>query len=186
MEGDWRVALSEIIFPAKINQVNKSELKTFSSEGLKFYESSIPFDAVSRPYVGERAIIGIGSYENRGHILGSLKTATGLPHFDYQFNKINGVLFLFFGRNEGITFPYNEIPSIVDFNGIHDGSGYHNGYEMLETFENLTKAGDKEKTSASDYPFDLSAGKQLIFIYVNIIEYQYVSDTKAPLIRVFH
>ena len=23
LEGDWRVALSEIIFPAKINQVNK-------------------------------------------------------------------------------------------------------------------------------------------------------------------
>ena len=42
----------------------------------------------------------------------------------------------------------------------------------------------KKKTFAGDYPFDLSAGKQLIFIYVNIIEYQYVGDTKAPLIRV--
>ena len=58
---DWRVALSEIIFPAKINQVNKSDLKIFSSEGLKFYEKNIPFNAVSRPYGGERAIIGIGS-----------------------------------------------------------------------------------------------------------------------------
>ena len=96
LEGDWRVALSEIIFPAKINQVNKSDLKIFSSEGLKFYEKSIPFDAVSRPYGGEQAIIGIGSYENRDHLLRSLKTASGLPHFDYQFNKINGVLFLFF------------------------------------------------------------------------------------------
>ena len=75
LEGDWRVALSEIIFPAKINQVNKSDLKIFSSEGLKFYEKSIPFDAVSRPFGGERAIIGIGSYENRDHLLGSLKTA---------------------------------------------------------------------------------------------------------------
>ena len=36
LEGDWRVALSEIIFPAKINQVNKSDLKIFSSDGLKF------------------------------------------------------------------------------------------------------------------------------------------------------
>ena len=34
LEGDWRVALSEIIFPAKINQVNKSDLKIFSSEVL--------------------------------------------------------------------------------------------------------------------------------------------------------
>ena len=55
---------------------------------------------------------------------------------------------------------------------------------MLDTFENLTMADDEEKTFAGDYPFVLSAGKQLIFIYVNIIEYQYVGDTKAPLIRV--
>ena len=55
---------------------------------------------------------------------------------------------------------------------------------MLETFENLTMADDEEKIFAGDYPFDLSAGKQLIFIYVNIIEYQQVGDTKAPLIRV--
>ena len=45
-------------------------------------------------------------------------------------------------------------------------------------------ADDEEKTFADEYPFDLSAGKQLIFIYVNIIEHQYVGDTKAPLIRV--
>ena len=168
----------------KINQVNKSDLKIFSSEGLKFNEKSIPFDAVSRPYGGERAIIGIGSYENRDHRLRSLKTASRLPLFDYQFIKINGVLFLFFGKNKGTTFLDNEIPSILGFNRIHDGSCYHIGCKMLETFDNLTMADDEEKTFVGDYPFDLSAGKQLIFIYVNIIEYQYVGDTKAPLIRV--
>ena len=145
LEGDWRVALNEIIFPPEINQVNKSDLKIFSSEGLKFNEKSIPFEAVSRPYGGERATIGIGSYENRDHILRSLKTASGLPHFDYQFNKINGVSILFFGKNEGITFPDNEIPSILGFEGIHDGLGYHIGYKMLDTFENLTMADDEEK-----------------------------------------
>ena len=34
LEGDCRVALSEIIFPAKISQVNKSDLNIFSSVGL--------------------------------------------------------------------------------------------------------------------------------------------------------
>ena len=184
LQGDWRVALSGLIFPAKINQVNKSDLSIFSSEGLKVFEKTIPFDAVSRPYGGERAIIGTCFYENRDHLLRSLKTATGLTHFDYQFNKVNGVLFLFFGKNEGITFPANEIPSLLEFNGIHDGSGYHIGYKMLDTFENLTMADDEEKNFVGDYPFDLSAGKQLIFIYFAIIEYQYVGDSKAPLIRV--
>ena len=55
---------------------------------------------------------------------------------------------------------------------------------MLDTFENLAMTEDEEKNFVGDYPFDLSAGKQLIFIYVSIIEYQYVGDTKAPLIRV--
>ena len=184
LEGDWRVALSEIVFPEKINQVNESDLKIFSHEGLKFYEKSIPLDAVSRSYEGERAIIRTGSYENRDHILRSLKTATGLPRFDYQFNEINRVLFLFFGKNEGITFPDNEVPSILGFNGTHNGSGFHIGYKMLDTFEILTMAEDEEKTFVGDCLFDLSAGKQLIFIYVNISEYHYVGDTKAPLIRV--
>ena len=35
-----------------------------------------------------------------------------------------------------------------------------------------------------DFPADLCAGKHLIFIYANIIEYQYVGDSKAPLLRV--
>ena len=82
----------------------------FFSEGLKFYEKNIPFDAVSRPYGEKRAIIGIVSYENRDHLLRSLKTATGLLHFDYQFNKINGV-----GKNEGINFPDIKIPSTKSY-----------------------------------------------------------------------
>ena len=57
-------------------------------------------------------------------------------------------------------------------------------FDEEETFENLTTADDEEKTFAGDYRFYLSAGKQLIFIYVNIIEYQYAGDTKTPLIWV--
>ena len=55
LEGDWRVALSEI-FTAKINQENKSDLEIFFLKALSF-EKNIPFDAVSRPYGGERAIM---------------------------------------------------------------------------------------------------------------------------------
>ena len=55
---------------------------------------------------------------------------------------------------------------------------------MLDAFENLTMADGTEKTFVGDYLFDLSFGKQLIFIYVKIIEYQYVGDAKALLVRV--
>ena len=43
---------------------------------------------------------------------------------------------------------------------------------------------DHTKAYYGEFPADLCAGKHLIFIYANIIEYQYVSDTKAPLLRV--
>ena len=40
---------------------------------------------------------------------------------------------------------------------------------MLENFEFPTMAVDEEKTFVGDYHFGLSAGKQLIFIYVKIV-----------------
>ena len=43
---------------------------------------------------------------------------------------------------------------------------------------------DETKAYYGKFPADLSAGKHLIFIYTSIIEYQYVGDTKAPLLRV--
>ena len=40
---------------------------------------------------------------------------------------------------------------------------------------------DETKAYYGDFLADLCAGKHLIFIYTNIIEYQYVGDAKAPL-----
>ena len=36
----------------------------------------------------------------------------------------------------------------------------------------------------SDYPVDISAGTQMMLIYLDIIHNQIVGDTKAPLLRV--
>ena len=55
---------------------------------------------------------------------------------------------------EGITFESPQILSILGFKGIRDGTGYHIGRT------------------------------QLMFIYLDIIHYQIVGDTKAPLLRV--
>ena len=128
--------------------MNKNDLKIFSAEGPKFYDKNISFIALSRSSGRETALIVIGSIEKNDHLIKSWKTATGFPHFENQFIKISGVLFLFFGKNEGIFIRDNELPSTLGFNGIHDGSGYHIGYKMLKTFENLTMANDEEKTFA--------------------------------------
>ena len=43
---------------------------------------------------------------------------------------------------------------------------------------------DDTRAYYGEFPADLCAVKHLIFIYTNIIEYQYVGDVKAPLLLV--
>ena len=50
--------------------------------------------------------------------------------------------------------------------------------------ENRLRKSDDTKAYYGEFPANLCAGKHLIFIYTNIIECQYVGDTKAPLLRV--
>ena len=85
-------------------KVNPSDLKIISSEGLKFFEKNFVFDAVSRPYGGERGIIGVGSYKNCHHLWRTLGKDTGLSHFDYQNNKIKDVLLLFLVETKHLLF----------------------------------------------------------------------------------
>ena len=54
---------------------------------------------------------------------------------------------------------------------------------ILENANRLMK-NDDTKAYYGDFPADLCAGKHLIFIYTDIIEYQHVGDAKAPLLRV--
>ena len=102
-----------------------------SVDGNRNHQRSIPSGAVSKPYKGETVLINTGSYKNLEHLIKAIKTATGLTKFSHQYNKITGVLVLFFGKNERITFPDDEIPSTLGFEGIKDGSGTHIGYKML-------------------------------------------------------
>ena len=65
LSGDWRVALSEIIFPTKIEHVVNGDLIAYS---LKGYEDSqkISSDAsvISRPYNGEKLSFMTGNFDN--------------------------------------------------------------------------------------------------------------------------
>ena len=43
---------------------------------------------------------------------------------------------------------------------------------------------DETKAYFGEFPAHICAGKHLLFIYINIIEYQFVGDAKVPLLRV--
>ena len=65
LSGDWRVALSEIIFPTKIQHVVNGDLIAYS---LKGYEDSqrISSDAnvISIPYSGEKFSLMTGNFDS--------------------------------------------------------------------------------------------------------------------------
>ena len=42
---------------------------------------------------------------------------------------------------------------------------------------------NSELIHVSEFPVDIMAGKHFMFVYINIIEYQLLSDTKAPLLK---
>ena len=96
--------------------------------------------------------------------------------------KSSGKFEIVFGIYEGITFPSDEIPSIIGFKGVPDGRGTHMGYKM-DTIANKLMQKEDTKAFMGDFSADLCAGKHLIFIYTNIIDHQYVGNAKAPLLR---
>ena len=89
--GDWRVALSEIMFPTKIEHVVNGDLIAYS---LKGYEDSrkISSDAnvISRPYNGEKISFVTGNFDNVNQLLGTIKRTVGLHNFSFREIKSTG------------------------------------------------------------------------------------------------
>ena len=142
-------------------------------------------NVISRPYSGQKLafMIVLGTFDTLAQLLATIKRTVGLPNFSFRKINSSGKYEILLGKYEGITFPSDKIPSIIGFEGIPDGNGIHIGYKMYPNENRLMKI-DETEAYYWEFPADLCAGNHLIFIYTNIIEYQYVDDTKAPLLRV--
>ena len=125
-----------------------------------------------------------GNIYTVAQLLFTIKRTVGLPNFLFREIKSTGKYEILFGKNEGITFPSEEIPSVMGFTGIPYKRGVYIGYKMNTATSNKLMKSDETKAYYGEFPADLCAEKHLIFIYTNIIEYQYVGDAQAPLLRV--
>ena len=191
LQGDWRVALTEIIFPAQIANVTTKDITVYTTRGYERTVASRESGVISKddfaryPYLGEHVKLTTGVYEDISEILDEIKQKGNMVNFEYEPEKKSGKLELRFGKHVGITFPDPEIPSILGFIGVKDirTGGVHLGWKMNKVVDaNLDSK--KLQSFKSDYASDLSAGSQLMFVYVDIIGYQVLGDTKAPLLRV--
>ena len=181
LAGDWRVALSEIIFPTKIEHIVNEDMVVYS---LKEYEDgqkrATKANVISRPYNGEKLPIMTGTYNSVVDILTTIKRTVGLPNFSFRDIKKTGKFEVLMGKNEGITFPCTENPSIIAFSGVPDGSGVHIGYKMKSATSNRLMKSDETAAYYGELPIDLCSGKHLIFIYTNIIEHSTLVIQKPP------
>ena len=184
LADDWRVALSEIIYQTKTENIVNGNLIV---NNLKDYEDSQKMSSganvISRPYSGQQFSFMPGTFDTVAQLLGTIKRTIELPHFSFRELKSSGKYGIFFGKFDGITFPSEKTPSSIGFKGVPDGNGLHIGYKTIHNANRFMKS-DDTKAYNDELPADLCAGKHLNFIYINIIEYQYIGDTKAPLLRV--
>ena len=122
---DWRVALSEIIFPTKIENTVNGNLTAYN---LKDYEDpekmSSGANVFSRPYSGQKLALLPGLCDSVAQLLATFKSTVGLPHFSFREIKSSGKFEILLGKHEGITFPSEGIPSIIGFEGIPDGKEF--------------------------------------------------------------
>ena len=106
LSGDWMVALSEIIFPTKIEHVVNGELTAYSHKGYEDSQKiSSDVNVISRPYNGEKLSFLTGNFDNVNQLLGTIKRTVGLPNFSFREIKSTGKYEIIFGKYEGTTFP---------------------------------------------------------------------------------
>ena len=179
LQGEWRVAVTETTFPTQINNVTDNNTVYYKKDRV-IASMKLEKDKISRPHLGETAKLTKGEYTSIEQIMDEIRRKTELEKLDYVTDPITKHLSLWRHYWEGITFSSPQIPSLLRFKGIRDGTGYHKDYKRGSSKYSTFTTQD----FIADYPVDVCAGTQLIFFYLDIFHYQIVGDPKAPLLRV--
>ena len=175
LQGEWQVALTSLSFPSNINNVNSGEIVV--------YKNSMTDPNESSNRSGQLRKIRTGIYNSWEDPVSEIVRIARLKQFDRKFDKITQKLVLTFGENGGLSFQDNEIPSILGFKRTPDPAyiGFvHIGYKTR--LEN--GAPNSPNRHFGIFPVDITCGSQLVFVYIDIIEYQHVGDSRVPILKI--
>ena len=183
LDGDWRVALAEIIFP--------SSIKNITTTGYMIYTPKTPYDYMSRPKSdssgativrredwSNNATFNAGEYLTVDEILKVLELGTStkkpLAKAEIQDKRVQ----LKFNQGYGLSFHDRSILNVLGFNGVSDTNrgGFFIGSNKLVQ--------EQAQPIKSDFPIDITSGTDIFFVYCNMIEQQNIAGTKAPILRV--
>ena len=190
LDGQWSVALADITLPSLVKNVPKTK---FMMQSRREKTNAIG-EIVYLYSMGDYYQIGGGLYHNIDELLRAISLVAQL-RMGWSIDPITQKLSLTFEAGTGLIFPDSTIPDILGFrasrssgggitpSGKQDGFyiGHQNYVAKLKDGEKVEWVGDF--TIEGDFPIDISGGRHLTFVYLNIIEYQHVGDSKAPLLR---
>ena len=109
LDGDWRVALSEIIFPTKLNNVTDEEFTYFrASEGVASKSNVGNRSTISRPYYGKKVFIELVDFIFREQLINEIKTK--LKNKIHTMQEITHSISIWMNANEGTSFPSPQNP----------------------------------------------------------------------------
>ena len=80
-------------------------------------------DEISRPYDGEKTEITKGEYDEIEKLFNKTNRKVDLDNFSYNIDLITKHLSMWMHYWESITFESPQILTILNFNGIRDGTG---------------------------------------------------------------
>lgn len=171
-DGNWRVALSSINIPTQIKNISTDWVLSVAPKDDKRDLKHLPHT------------LETGLYSKVSDVVDILSKTSGIP-LTHTISSVNGRLTLTFPPKCRFVFKKNEkeVLNILGFEGYTNDSMYASIGDMSADDDDIEY---KEFSTTGDYPADITAGKSLIFVYINIIEYQHVADTKAPLLRVLN
>ena len=172
--------MTEITFPA--NTENVSEITAFTVQS-EFFDDEKRYTTSVR----KRFVIRKGLYRNVDAILQRIKI-DGEIDIEWSVDPLSGKLRIIFPYGSRVEFGENinddmyQIPRMLGFNDFFIGHSrlaiYGSNAADRAAAANTTIAVEGE------YPVDLSSGRYLMFVNINIIDYQIVCNTMAPTLRV--
>ena len=175
LQGEWQVALTSLSFSSNINNVNAGEIVVYTNSRTETDES--------RNQSGQNRKIRTGIYNSWENLVTEIVRIASLKQFDRRFDKVTQKLTLKFGKNEGLSFQDNEIPSILGFKGTPDPS--NSGFVQIGYKKNVENGNpNAPNRHLANFTVDITCGSQLIFVYIDIIEYQHVGDSRAPVLKI--
>ena len=186
LEGTWVVALTEISFPTSVQNIPsgefvelKREEKVAGGDGATVWKT-----VKNNQGYPMRSEIPPGTYHDVDDIMEVLDGIMG-GVIEWDVDSISKKLQVKVvdtkknGAKVNLRFMSRTIPTMLGLRGDEIG------WPAVDTIPDtrLVPSIKTTFTTAGMDPVDMTWGKHLLFVYINIIDHQTVGDTKAPLLR---